>query len=140
MHEKAKIRLEEILAEHDRLRAQATVQLEEDARVTATFMDRFERMKDSICYIGAQKNYVNLGFHKGTSLRDPQRILEGTGKQMRHIKIKSMTDLLNPAIRAYLQGACERADHEVTSHKVRTVTTAVKRKSLPKKTLGTTRL
>ncbi|TML62921.1 MAG: hypothetical protein E6G17_07390 [Actinobacteria bacterium] len=48
MHEKSKIRLEEILAEHERLRAQAAVQLEEDARRTATFMDRFERMKDSI--------------------------------------------------------------------------------------------
>src|SRR5439155_21017947 len=48
MHEKSKIRLEEILAEHERLRAEAAVHLEEDARITATFMDRFERMKDSI--------------------------------------------------------------------------------------------
>src|SRR5205814_1134968 len=48
MHEKSKIRLEEILAEHERLRAQAAVQLEEDARRTATFMDRIEAMKGSI--------------------------------------------------------------------------------------------
>src|SRR5438128_908434 len=83
-----------------------------------------DRFKDSICYIGVLKNYVNLGFHRATSLRDPQRILEGTGKRMRHIKIKSLSDLLNPAIRAYLQEACERAGHDVTSHKVRTVSTA----------------
>lgn len=99
-----------------------------------------DRMKDSICYIGVQKNHINLGFHKGTSLRDPQRILDGTGKQMRHIKIKSISDLLNPSIRAYLQEACERAGHEITSDGARTVTTAVKRKSSPKRSIGTTRL
>src|SRR5262245_51514316 len=62
-----------------------------------------DRLKDAICYIGVQKNYVNLGFHRGAELRDPQRILEGTGKQMRHVKIRNMPDLLQPAIRDYLQ-------------------------------------
>jgi hypothetical protein len=99
-----------------------------------------ERLKDSICYIGVLKDHVNLGFHHGASLRDPQGILEGTGKQMRHIKIRSMEDLLHPAIRAYLQEASERAGHEITSDTVRTVTTAVKRKSSPKRSIGTTRL
>ena len=99
-----------------------------------------DRLKDGICYIGVQRNHVNLGFHHGASLRDPQGILEGDGKQMRHIKIKSMEDLMNPAIRAYLQEAAERAGHEIGSDKVRTVTTAVKRKSSPKRIIGATRL
>lgn len=89
------------------------------------------KMKDSICYIGVMKNHINLGFLRGTELSDPQRILEGTGKQMRHIKIRNMSDLFRPAIRTYLQEACERAGFEVATGKQRTVTTMVKRKSSP---------
>jgi hypothetical protein len=98
------------------------------------------RMKDGICYIGVIKDHVNLGFHRGGELSDPERILEGTGKQMRHIKIRNMSDLDRPAVRAYLQEACERAGFEVASDKEKTVTTAVKRKSSAKRTLGTTRV
>ena len=97
-------------------------------------------MKDGICYIGVMKDHINLGFMRGNELADPQRVLEGTGKQMRHIKIRNMSDLLRPAIRAYVQEACERAGYEVETGKERTVTTVVKRKSLPKRTVGTTRV
>ena len=97
------------------------------------------RMKDSICYIGVIRDHVNLGFHRGTDLADPFRILEGTGKQMRHIKIKKPSDLLHPAIRAYLQEACEHGGHDV-SDKEKTVSTVVKTKSLPKRSLGVKRV
>jgi hypothetical protein len=99
-----------------------------------------DRMKDGICYIGVIKDHVNLGFFHGTELADPQRILEGTGKQMRHIKIRNVSDLFRPAVRAYLREACERACYEVATEKERTVTTIVKRKSLPKRSVGTTRV
>jgi hypothetical protein len=98
------------------------------------------RMKDGICYIGVMKSHINLGFLRGNELADSQRILEGTGKQMRHIKIRNMEDLFRPAVRAYLQEACERAGYEVATHKEKTVATIVKRKSLPKKAVGTTRV
>jgi len=98
------------------------------------------RMKDGICYIGVIKDHVNLGFIRGSRLSDPQRILEGTGTQMRHIKIRNMSDLERPAIRGYLQEACERAGYEVAIDKEKTVTTAVKRKSSAKRMIGTTRL
>ena len=71
-------------------------------------------VKDGICYIGVLKDRVNLGFHHGARLRDPYQLMgEGTGKQMRHIKIRNMSDALNPAIRAYLQEARERAGHDI---------------------------
>ena len=98
------------------------------------------RMKDGICYIGVIKDHVNLGFLRGSELPDPQRILEGTGKQMRHIKIRNMSDLERPAIRAYLQEACELAGYEVAANKEKTVTTSVKRKSSIKRMVGTTRI
>jgi hypothetical protein len=36
----------------------------------------------------AHRDHVNLEFHKGVSLPDPDGLLEGTGKRLRHIKIK----------------------------------------------------
>jgi len=96
-------------------------------------------IKDGICYIGVMKDRINLGFHHGAELRDPHRLLEGTGKQMRHIKIRHMSDVLNPAIRTYLQEACERAGHDVSSGKARIVTTSVKRKSAPTAKKSSTR-
>jgi Domain of unknown function (DU1801) len=84
------------------------------------------------------RDHVNLGFVRGAELADSQGILEGTGKQMRHIKIRNMSDLFQPAIRFYLQEACERAGYEVASEKDRTVTTIVKRKSSPERSIGTT--
>jgi hypothetical protein len=90
------------------------------------------RMKDGICYIGVMRSHINLGFLRGSELADPQRILEGTGKQMRHIKIRNLEDLFRPAVRAYLQEACERAGYEVDTDKAKTVTTVVKRKNEPR--------
>jgi hypothetical protein len=98
------------------------------------------RMKDGICYIGVIKDHVNLGFLRGSELSDPHRLLEGTGKQMRHIKFSKMSDLERPAIRAYLQEACERMGYEVATDKEKTVTTAVKRKSSARKLVGTIRV
>ncbi len=98
------------------------------------------RMKDGICYIGVIKDHINLGFIRGSELADPQRILEGAGKQMRHIKIRNMSDLLRPAVRAYLREACDLAGYEVATGKERTVDTVVKRKSSPKRAIGTTRV
>jgi len=45
------------------------------------------------CFYMAGKNHVTLGFHFGTSLKDPERLLEGTGKNIRHVKLRTMADL-----------------------------------------------
>ena len=39
-------------------------------------------------YVGAFKAHVNVGFFYGAELPDPSGILEGSGKRMRHVKIK----------------------------------------------------
>ena len=46
-----------------------------------------------ICYLFPAGNHVNLGFYKGAELNDPKKILEGTGKTMRHIKIRDLEDI-----------------------------------------------
>lgn len=38
-------------------------------------------------YVGAFRAHVNVGFFRGADLPDPGRLLEGTGKHMRHVKL-----------------------------------------------------
>ena len=67
------------------------------------------KMKDMFCYIATNASHVNLGFPRGTSLPDPNRVLEGDGKTMRHIKFSSLADVERPFVRRYLQAAMELA-------------------------------
>jgi hypothetical protein len=38
-------------------------------------------------YVNAFKDHVNVGFFFGALLKDPARLLEGTGKRGRHVKL-----------------------------------------------------
>jgi hypothetical protein len=39
-------------------------------------------------YVNAFTSHVNVGFFHGASLPDPARLLQGSGKRMRHVKLK----------------------------------------------------
>ena len=67
------------------------------------------KMKDMFCYIATNAGHVNLGFPRGASLPDPNRVLEGEGKAMRHIKFRSQSDMERPFVRRYIQAAMEQA-------------------------------
>lgn len=53
---------------------------------------------DRICYIAPQKGYVNFGFFFGADLPDPEHLMVGEGKRLRHVKIRSVEDAKNPAL------------------------------------------
>jgi len=55
-----------------------------------------ERIKDQVVYIGVYAKHINLGFYWGAEMDDPQGVLEGGGKQLRHIKITSQAELGTP--------------------------------------------
>ncbi len=55
------------------------------------------------CFIKAYKNHVNIGFWRGAQLKDPNGLLEGSGAKMRHIKIISMQDIDESAIRDFVK-------------------------------------
>lgn len=57
------------------------------------------------CYLQAEKSWMTLGFQHGASLADPGRLLEGTGKDMRHTKIRSLDGLDEQALTALLKQA-----------------------------------
>src|SRR6267142_601006 len=66
------------------------------------------KMKDMFCYITTSTAHINLGFPRGTALPDPNHVLEGDGKTMRHIKFASERDLERPFVRRYIQAAIEQ--------------------------------
>lgn len=64
-----------------------------------------KKMSQHYSYIGVQSSYVNLGFYHGSSLSDPAGLLEGTGKQLRHVKIHNVREARSPAIAILIRGA-----------------------------------
>lgn len=45
----------------------------------------------AFCYVNVFTSHVNVGFFQGASLPDPAHLLQGTGKFMRHVKVKPRT-------------------------------------------------
>lgn len=69
-----------------------------------------KKMTQHYAYIAPQSVHVNLGFYRGTSLADPAGLLEGTGKALRHVKLRTLADAERPAVVALLrQAIAERA-------------------------------
>ena len=64
-----------------------------------------KKMSEGYACILPYKNWVNLGFYKGTDLMDPEGLLEGTGKKMRHLKVRSVEGAGQPALRALIEKA-----------------------------------
>lgn len=62
------------------------------------------RMKDMVFYISAHKAHANIGLF-GADLPDPNGIMEGTGKRLRHVKLRTLEDVDRPALRALLETA-----------------------------------
>ena len=56
-------------------------------------------------YVNVFAAHVNVGFFQGASLPDPARLLQGTGKFMRHVKLKSGTAANAAAVRTLIEEA-----------------------------------
>jgi len=68
-----------------------------------------ERPTDSIVSIAARADGVGLCFIQGASLPDPQKLLLGSGKQTRFIRLESARRLANPDVQALIATAIGRA-------------------------------
>jgi len=66
-----------------------------------------EKLSDAFCMIPIYTNHLNLGFNKGTLLDDPNELLIGTGKLIRHIPVKTITDYRNEAVKKLIILAIE---------------------------------
>jgi len=59
-----------------------------------------------VCAVRPAETYVALQFYgSGTALPDPDGLLEGTGKKMRHVKIRSRGDIRRDLFTSWLRKA-----------------------------------
>jgi hypothetical protein len=56
-------------------------------------------------YVNSFKSQVNVGFFYGAALEDPAGLLEGSGKRMRHVKLKPGPELNSAALRDLIDAA-----------------------------------
>ena len=65
--------------------------------------------KGLACYLQASSKHVNLGFQKGNELeeKDIHNLLQGTGKTMRHIRVKKIEEIKPEVFTSLIQAALE---------------------------------
>jgi hypothetical protein len=56
-------------------------------------------------YVNSFKNHVNVGFFHGAALEDPSGVLEGSGKRMRHVKLRPGRESDAAALSALIDAA-----------------------------------
>jgi hypothetical protein len=56
-------------------------------------------------YVNAFKAHVNVGFFRGAELADPEGLLEGTGRFMRHVKLRPSEDVDASALTGLIRTA-----------------------------------
>jgi len=99
-----------------------------------TIADHFtftERPSDAFVFTTTHANWVNVGFNVGSMLPDPDGLLHGEGKWIRHIRIAHATDLDAPGVRELLTAAIAQAERpqvkagkpRTTIHRARSVKT-----------------
>lgn len=72
------------------------------------------RLAEAFCHVAAYSTHVNLGFNRGAELRDPARLLVGTGTGTRHLRIAAADDLRSPALQALVRAAVAQGRGLVT--------------------------
>jgi len=59
----------------------------------------------AFAYTNAFTDHVNVGFFRGAELSDPDGLLEGTGKFMRHVKLRPARQIDDAALRRLIAAA-----------------------------------
>ena len=66
-----------------------------------------KKMSEHFCYIGAHSEHVNLGLYYGAEIADPEGLMEGTGKKLRHVKMRKPEDVNREEIRELIKRSLE---------------------------------
>ncbi len=78
-----------------------------------TIADHFsftERPSDAFVFTTTHAKWVNLGFNFGALLPDPNGLLRGDGKLIRHVRIAQATDLEVSGVRELVRAAIAQAE------------------------------
>jgi hypothetical protein len=60
---------------------------------------------DLVFVVGAFTRHAAIEFWRGTTLKDPHHLLEGTGKNLRHVKLRSVEEATSPELVGLLREA-----------------------------------
>jgi len=58
-----------------------------------------------VAYVYSDTGYVQFGFFRGSSLKDPGGLLQGKGKYVRHVKVRDRSEIDERALSALLRQA-----------------------------------
>ena len=58
-----------------------------------------------VCYAHPLDDRIDFGFFKGAQLKDPKKILEGSGKFLRHVKVRKLADIRDKELTGMLEQA-----------------------------------
>ena len=61
----------------------------------------------AFAYTSVHATHVNVGFYRGAELPDPERLLQGSGKRMRHVKLAAGEEVDEDALEALIAAAYE---------------------------------
>src|SRR6266545_2282627 len=70
-------------------------------------------------YVNAFKDHVNVGFFRGAEIADPRGLLEGTGKFMRHVKLRPERDVDATALMELIETAYSDMKDRLTGRQAR---------------------
>ncbi|HEX4593476.1 MAG TPA: DUF1801 domain-containing protein [Bryobacteraceae bacterium] len=71
------------------------------------------RPSECFIHIAVYAKWVNLGFQRGSELPDPDGLLQGSGRWIRHIRIAEPEDLRRPPARQFVKEAIARAKRPI---------------------------
>lgn len=58
-----------------------------------------------VLYLADYSHHLNLGFCRGAFLADPRGLLEGSGKGLRHVKVRTVEQARSPDLAALIRRA-----------------------------------
>jgi len=73
-----------------------------------------DKLSDAFCMLPIYTNHLNLGFNKGALLKDPHKLLTGTGNLIRHIDVKKISDYRNANVRTLIKQAIDLSVKDMT--------------------------
>lgn len=65
------------------------------------------KLGQAFLHIATYSQHVNLGFNQGANLLDPDSLLQGTGKLIRHIRVDDVSLLKRDNVRALIESSIE---------------------------------
>jgi hypothetical protein len=95
-----------------------------------------DRPSKAVLSIALYPRWINLFFLRGAALPDPKKLLQGSGKQVRHVRIDDAALLDDPAIVALIKAALARGEPFDPALPRRTIVKAVSANPRPRRPIA----